>query len=118
MLVSESEPLSARRQWMADHLQLKGYCVIDEGAVQAIRKGKSLLPIGVKSVQGEFLKGEVISCFDQEGKEVARGLSNFSAETARKLKGKHSSEIEDTVGYIERQELIHHDNMVLIQSAN
>lgn len=118
LLVSESEPLSARRQWMADHLQLKGYCVIDEGAVQAIRKGKSLLPIGVKSVQGEFLKGEVISCFDQEGKEVARGLSNFSSETARKLKGKHSSEIEETVGYIERQELIHHDNMVVIQPAN
>lgn len=118
LLVSESEPLSARRQWMADHLQLKGYCVIDEGAVQAIRKGKSLLPIGVKSVQGEFLRGEVISCFDQEGKEVARGLSNFSAETARKLKGKHSTEIEETVGYIERQELIHHDNMIVIQSAN
>lgn len=114
LLVAESEPISARKQWMSDHLQLKGYCVIDEGAKEAIKKGKSLLPVGVKAIHGEFLRGEVISCFDARGKEVARGLSNYTSEMARRLSGKHREEIKDIVGYEERQELIHHDNMVVL----
>lgn len=114
LLVAESEPISARKQWMSDHLQLKGYCVIDEGAKEAIKKGKSLLPVGVKAIHGEFLRGEVISCFDSEGKEVARGLSNYTSEMARRLTGKHREEIKEIIGYEERQELIHHDNMVVL----
>ncbi len=114
LLVSESEPLSARRQWMADHLQTKGYCVVDDGAVRALKQGKSLLPVGIKEIKGEFLKGEVIACYDLKGNEIARGISNYSSEMARQLKGLHSDEFVEKIGYIERKELIHHDNMVVV----
>ncbi|MBQ8828997.1 MAG: glutamate 5-kinase [Burkholderiaceae bacterium] len=114
LLVAERQSLSARKQWMADHLQLKGSCVIDDGAAEAIRKGNSLLPIGVLSVEGNFFRGEIIACQDQNGKEVARGVTNYSSEEARRITRLHTEEIIQELGYLEQRELIHQDNMVLI----
>lgn len=112
LLVAEKPRLSAWRQWMADHLQFKGSCVIDDGAAEAIRHGKSLLPVGVKSVEGDFLRGEIIACIDEAGNEVARGVTNYSSEEARRIMGLHTEEIVQELGYMEQRELIHQDNMV------
>ncbi len=112
-LIAEKAALAARKQWMADHLQLRGRLVLDEGAARALAAGgKSLLPVGVKQVLGEFERGEVIACVDGEGNEVARGLVNYSAAEARRIAGKSSSEIESLLGYVDEPELIHRDNLV------
>lgn len=112
-LIAEKAALAARKQWMADHLQLRGRLVLDEGAARALAAGgKSLLPVGVRQVQGEFERGEVIACVDGEGNEVARGLVNYSAAEARRIAGKPSSEIESLLGYVDEPELIHRDNLV------
>ena len=107
--------LLARKQWLADHLRLAGKIVLDDGAIKALRgDGKSLLPIGVVAVHGDFERGEVVSCVDGEGQEVARGLVNYAAhETARILR-QPSSEIERILGYVDEPELIHRDNLILI----
>ena len=84
--------MSARSQWMADHLQLKGKLVIDEGAVEAVRKGKSLLPVGVKAVIGDFLRGEIIQVVDQNDKEICRGMINYGSDESRRIMGLHSDE--------------------------
>jgi glutamate 5-kinase len=114
-LVADAVALGARKQWLADHLQLAGRLSLDDGAVRAIvREGKSLLPIGVVGVGGEFERGEVVGCYDLRGTEIARGLVNYSAlETARILR-KPSSDIESILGYVAEPELIHRDNMVLL----
>ena len=106
---------AARKQWLADHLQLRGKLTLDAGAVKVlIKDGKSLLPIGVTAVEGDFERGEVVACCDETGREVARGLVNYSAaETARILK-KPSSEIEKILGYVDEASLIHRDNLILI----
>lgn len=112
-LIAPQAALAARKQWMADHLQLRGRLIIDDGAAKALAAGgKSLLPVGVKSVQGEFERGEVIACMDSEGREIARGLVNYSAVEARRIAGKPSSEIETLLGYVDEPELIHRDNLV------
>jgi len=112
-LVADKATLAARKQWMADHLQLRGRLVLDEGAAKALAAGgKSLLPVGVKAVQGEFERGEVIACVDSEGQEIARGLVNYSAAEARRIAGKPSAEIESLLGYVDEPELIHRDNLV------
>lgn len=112
-LVAEKAALVARKQWMADHLQMRGKLVLDDGAAKALAAGgKSLLPVGVKSVQGEFERGEVIACVDEQGHEVARGLVNYSAAEARRIAGKPSSSIESILGYVDEPELIHRDNLV------
>ncbi len=114
-LVARQAPLAARRQWLADHLQLHGGVVLDEGAVRALRdEGKSLLPVGVKSIVGEFERGEVVAVIDTSGREIARGLANYSASEARRIAGKPSSAIETELGYIDEPELIHRDNLVLL----
>ncbi len=107
--------LGARKQWLADHVQLAGRLTLDAGAVRAlVRDGKSLLPIGVVGVDGNFERGEIVGCFDPDGREVARGLVNYSApETARILR-KPSSEIAAILGYIDEPELIHRNNLVLL----
>ncbi|GIK84962.1 glutamate 5-kinase [Betaproteobacteria bacterium PRO7] len=106
--------LTARKQWLADHLQLKGRVVVDDGAARALRAdGKSLLPIGVIEVQGEFARGDVIACVDRNGREVARGLVNYASSEARLIARKPTSEIESILGFIEEPELIHRDNLVL-----
>ena len=105
----------ARKQWLADHLRLAGKVVLDDGAAKALLEGgRSLLPIGVIAVEGGFERGEVVSCTNAAGQEIARGLVNYSAlETARILR-KPSQEIEHILGYVDEPELIHRDNLILV----
>jgi glutamate 5-kinase len=106
---------TARKQWLADHLQLRGKLTLDAGAVKVIKQdGKSLLPIGVIAVEGEFERGEVVACCDAEGVEIARGLVNYSAMEALRIMRKPSSEIEKILGYVDESALIHRDNLVLL----
>jgi glutamate 5-kinase len=114
-LYADTAPLTARKQWLADHVQVAGRLLLDKGATRAlVAEGKSLLPVGVREVEGEFERGALVSCADPGGKEVARGLINYGATEARKLCGHPSSAIEQLLGYIDEEELIHRDNMVLI----
>jgi glutamate 5-kinase len=114
-LTAQTAQLTARKQWMADHLQTAGSVTIDAGAAQKLLKeGKSLLPIGVTGVAGDFGRGDVITCLDPDGKAVARGISNYSSSEARRIMRKPSSEIATVLGFIEEPELIHRDNMVLL----
>ena len=114
-LLAQTGQLTARKQWMADHLHTAGAVVLDAGAVQKLRQeGKSLLPIGVTGVNGEFGRGAVITCVDAAGVPVARGLSNYTSGEARRIMRKPSTEIESILGYMEGHELIHRDNMVLL----
>ena len=106
---------TARKQWLADHLQLRGKLTLDAGAVKVIKQdGKSLLPIGVIAVEGEFERGEVVACCDADGIEIARGLVNYSAMEALRIMRKPSSEIEKILGYVDESALIHRDNLVLL----
>jgi len=114
-LVAETPTLAARKQWLADHLQLHGKLVLDAGAVRALQAdGKSLLPIGVQEAQGDFERGEVVSCVDGDGREIARGLVNYSAAETRRILRTPSAEIEARLGYVDEPELIHRDNLVLL----
>lgn len=112
LLVSETQPLNARKQWLADHLQLFGKLILDDGAVKALDEGKSLLPIGVVDVQGEFERGAAVACLSPDGREVARGLVNYGSSDARRIARRASSEIEEVLGYLDEPEMIHRDNMV------
>jgi len=115
LLCADTISLAARKQWLADHLQLAGRLTLDAGAVQALKRdGKSLLPIGVIALAGEFGRGEVVGCFDPDGREVARGLVNYSAQETARILRKPSSEIEVILGYVDEPELIHRDNLVLL----
>jgi glutamate 5-kinase len=115
LLTAQTVPLAARKQWLADHLTVSGRVRLDAGAVRAlVRDGKSLLPIGVTEVSGEFQRGEVVACQDPAGREVARGLANYSAAEARRIIGRPSAEIETILGYVDEPELIHRDNLVLL----
>lgn len=115
LLLPDIEPLAARKQWIANQLYTRGELTLDEGACNVIRTaGKSLLPIGVKKVKGGFDRGEVVSCVNNDGLEVARGLINYSADETRRLQGKASSNIEAILGYVDEPELIHRDNLVVL----
>jgi glutamate 5-kinase len=106
---------AARKQWLAGHLQLRGRLTLDDGAVRVLREsGRSLLPVGVVTVQGDFDRGEVVACVDGAGREVARGLVNYGAADARRIMGRPSSELEAVLGYVDEPELIHRDNLVLV----
>lgn len=112
--VAQTPRLAARKQWLADHLQLRGALRVDAGAGRALREdGKSLLPIGVVEVVGEFERGEVVAVLDAEGRELARGLVNYAASDARRIARRPSTEIESLLGFVEEPELIHRDNLVL-----
>jgi glutamate 5-kinase len=114
-LIARTARLAARKQWMADHLQVRGHVVIDDGAVEKLTAaGKSLLPIGVVDVQGVFARGEVIACLNVAGREVARGLTNYSSAESKLIHRKPSTEIEAILGYMLEPELIHRDNLVLV----
>jgi len=114
-LKAPSGHLQARKQWMIDHLQTAGKVFLDTGAVQKVLKeGKSLLPIGVTEIRGDFRRGEVIACFDESGNEIARGLSNYASSDALRILRRKSSEIADILGYHGAPELIHRDNLVLL----
>ncbi|RZJ85318.1 MAG: glutamate 5-kinase [Massilia sp.] len=106
--------LQARKQWMVDHLQMRGSVKVDAGAVTKLRgEGKSLLPIGVTDVQGDFHRGDVIAVLAPDGTELARGLANYSGAESRLIARKPSSEFESLLGYAAEPELIHRDNLVL-----
>jgi glutamate 5-kinase len=113
-LHANTPKLAARKQWMVDHLQLRGAVVVDDGAVLKLRdEGKSLLPIGVVEVHGEFQRGDVIAVRDAAGKELARGLANYSSTETRLIARKPSTQIEAALGFINEPELIHRTNLVL-----
>jgi glutamate 5-kinase len=112
------KPMAARKQWLADHLQVRGKLWLDRGAVEAlIQDGKSLLSIGVAAIEGDFERGELVSCLDRQGHEIARGLVNYSAEDSRKIMHLPTSSIEEVLGFIDEEELIHRDNLVIVTSS-
>ncbi len=114
LLVAPTQKTQARKQWMMDHLQLRGAVVVDEGAAGKLRgEGKSLLPIGMTQVQGVFSRGDVIAVRDITGAEIGRGLANYSSAEARLLCRKPSSEIAQLLGYSAEPEMVHRDNLVL-----
>ena len=115
LLRATTHTLAARKQWLADHLQVRGTLTLDEGAVLALRmQCKSLLPIGVVNATGEFERGDVVDCCDQGGATIARGLVNYSAAETRSILKTPSSDIEAKLGYIDEPELINRDNLVLL----
>ncbi len=115
MLLPEQGRIAARKQWLASHLKTRGHLTLDDGAVRVLCKGgRSLLPVGVKSVSGQFRRGEMVSCLDTAGNEVARGLVNYGADEARAIAGRSSDRIADVLGYISDEEMIHRDNLVVL----
>ncbi len=114
-LLAQATGLAARKQWISDHLTVGGRLTLDAGAVRALAEdGKSLLPIGVVSVSGEFERGEVVAVQTPDGREIARGLVNYSAAETRQIMRRASTEIEAILGYVDEPELIHRDNLVLL----
>ena len=114
LLVAQTQKNQARKQWMADHLQMRGSVTVDDGAVSKVTgEGKSLLPIGMTSVQGDFSRGDVIAIRDAGGAEIARGLANYSSSEARLICRKASSEFEKLLGYTGEPEMVHRTNLVL-----
>ena len=114
LLIAQTQKNQARKQWMADHLQMRGAVVVDGGAAAKVRdEGKSLLPIGMLQVEGEFSRGDVIAVRDETGLEIARGLANYASAEARLLCRKPSAEFERLLGYAAEPEMLHRDNLVL-----
>ena len=114
LLQAGQTPIAARKQWLAGQLQVKGRLVLDDGAAKVLRQqGRSLLAVGVTQVSGEFTRGELVSCEDSSGQEVARGLVNYNADETRLIQGKSTEEIATILGYCDDDELIHRDNMVV-----
>src|SRR5699024_11432070 len=115
LLLPEQGRTAARKQWLASHLQTRGKLTLDEGAVSVLRQGgRSLLPVGVRDGVGQFRRGEMVSCVALDGAEVARGLVKYDAVDARAIAGRPSSSINEILGYISDEEMIHRDNMVII----
>ena len=115
LLVAQTAKKQARKQWMADHLQLRGAVVVDAGAAAKLRsEGKSLLPIGMTIVEGDFSRGDVIAVRDVAGSEIARGLANYASAEARLLCRKPSAEFQNLLGYMAEPEMVHRDNLVLM----
>jgi glutamate 5-kinase len=113
-LLPEKQPVAARKQWLAGQLKAKGQLVIDDGAVKVLREsGRSLLPVGVVAVNGNFDRGEVVVCVDLRGQEIARGLVNYDSREASQLVRQPSSNIESILGYVGDAEMIHRDNLVI-----
>ena len=114
LLQADKEPVTARKQWLAGQLSVKGKLTLDAGATSVLQKsGKSLLAVGIKSTSGHFNRGDVVACLDEAGNEIARGLVNYAADEVLKLQGKSSSRIEELLGYVGEAEIIHRDNMIL-----
>ncbi|GAA4649975.1 glutamate 5-kinase [Kistimonas scapharcae] len=115
LMLPDHAPEAARKRWLAGQLRVQGRLVIDAGAIRALRdSGRSLLPVGVRSVEGRFQRGEMVACVDGSGNEVARGLVNYGSEDAMKLAGHPSHQIASILGYIDEPELLHRDNLVLV----
>jgi glutamate 5-kinase len=115
LLLPTAGPLASRKQWLAGQLQVKGRLALDDGAVRVLKEaGRSLLPVGVTRVEGNFLRGDLVACVDPQGREIARGLANYNAQEARRIARQPSSRIEELLGYVDEPELIHRDNLVLV----
>ena len=113
LFTTEKQPQPARKQWLASLLYPKGQLVLDAGAVKGVSQaGRSILPVGVTAVTGDFLRGDLVRCVDTAGEEIARGLSNYSAADAKKLLGRASADIEAILGFGGEEELIHRDNLI------
>jgi len=114
LFVTDQEPLVARKQWLAGHLQVKGEVWLDAGAVSVLQQqGKSLLAVGVTNIVGDFSRGEMVQIKDHQGALIGRGLINYNAQEAEQIKGLGSERIAATLGYVNEPELIHRDNLVL-----
>jgi glutamate 5-kinase len=114
LLVAQTQKQQARKQWMADHLQLRGAVTVDPGAASKLQaEGKSLLAIGMTQVEGDFSRGDVIAIRDDNGQEIARGLANYASAEARLICRKASSEFEGLLGYMAEPEFVHRDNLIL-----
>lgn len=115
LLFTDKKPDTAHKQWLAGHLQMRGTVIVDEGAERVLNKsGSSLLAVGIKSVSGDFNRGEVVACVSQSGKQIACGLVNYNADEIRRLIGQPSNKIHEILGYINEDEIIHRDNLVLV----
>lgn len=115
LLTTNKEPITARKQWLANQSYFKGAVTLDAGAIEALTKnGKSLLPVGIRAVSGDFKRGEIVSCIDESGSEIARGLTNYDSVQTRMIMGKSNKEIETLLGQPDEDELIHRDNLVLV----
>ena len=112
--ITKVSKLDARKKWIISSISPKGKLIIDDGAIIALKKGKSLLAAGITNVNGSFQKGDHIKILDKNMKEHARGLSSFSSDEILKIKGKHSNKIKDLLGYISKSEVVHKDDMVEI----
>jgi glutamate 5-kinase len=108
-----SNPITARKKWISGSLEPRGALIVDHGAVRAIVSGKSLLPAGVRRVEGNFARGDCVLIRDEQGAEVGRGLVNYDADDAQKIAGRNSRDIEVLLGMPGRTEIIHRDDMVL-----
>jgi glutamate 5-kinase len=114
LLSAGQKPLAARKQWLAGHLQVKGQLVLDAGAVKVLtEQGRSLLAVGVRQVVGTFTRGDLVSCVNADGLEIARGLVNYNANEAVRILGQSTESIAGILGYREDDELIHRDNLVI-----
>ncbi|OED42737.1 glutamate 5-kinase [Endozoicomonas sp. (ex Bugula neritina AB1)] len=114
LLLPDHEPMAARKQWLQGHMKTSGELVLDAGAARVLKEqGKSLLPVGVRAVNGHFQRGEMVTCQDEAGNEVARGLVNYSSQEARQIMGKSSHQIAGVLGYKGEAELLHRDNLIL-----
>jgi len=115
LLTPSQGPDAARKRWLAGHLQVRGRLVLDAGAVRVLREsGRSLLAVGVRDVQGSFRRGEMVVCVDEDGRECARGLVNYTSEEINRIKGKKTAEIESVLGYKYYDEIIHRDDLVIV----
>jgi glutamate 5-kinase len=112
--VPKNTPRAARKQWIAGSLTPRGCLVIDAGAERALHAGSSLLPVGVIAVEGEFGRGDAITVHSNDGRDIARGLSTYSSDDARIIQGRRSKDIEELLGFSGRDEIIHRDNLVLL----
>jgi glutamate 5-kinase len=114
LFLAQADAISARKRWLGFTAQPKGTIVVDDGAVKAmVEKGRSLLPVGVKKVEGVFGKGDVVRIVNQIGAEIARGLTNYPSETAFRIRGLNSEQLTATVGKVPYPELIHRDNLAI-----
>jgi glutamate 5-kinase len=114
--IPERSPLAARKQWIAGTLKPRGELTIDEGAERALAAGKSLLPVGVVAVEGRFERGDAVTIRNRQGRDLARGLVGYGSDEARKIQGRRSEEIEQLLGYRDRDEMIHRDNLAVLGS--
>ncbi len=111
---SDITPKKAKKRWLQQHLKLSGSIIIDEGAVNALKKGSSLLPVGISSITGQFGKGAVVNVMTQEQHEIARGIASYSSHDLKQISGKNTKDIESILGYYGCDEAIHRDNLVIL----